>query len=205
MEKLFEKLFVKTESAVMRINIDSPWDSNDFLILFKSIQNLYGLYDQYRIANTLYKEEKESKTIFSHPSQTPFGIFMSKYGFIRNFYPLEGIYESSDEKLLPYTFFNKGVHVVQIQYASPGFTDLAGISGVLEHLKEILMYYLPNKLSKEKIKIKEQQRIALQIENLKQIGLYPIEIKKIILLEEINIENLKGIIDNKQITSIEIS
>ncbi len=99
---------------------------------------------------------------------------------------------------------NTALEVKEIKYASPGFTDLIGVSGVIGHIKDILIHYLPNNLTKEEIKIKEQERIKLQIENLEKMGFTQIQIQKLILLEEINIESLKFMIESNRISSIEL-
>jgi hypothetical protein len=56
---------------------------------------------------------------------------------------------------LPYCFhdsFLKGdyehgdsIQVVKLSYNSPGFADFAGLGKILEQLKEIIIYYFPNK------------------------------------------------------------
>jgi len=188
----------------LRINIDSDWTMSDFANLFREIESLYSMHREYSEGLKLIKDKKRSKTKYIDKRHTPLFHFMSSRSIIRSFYHEEGIYHENDNIFISGRISSE-LTVVSVQYSSPGFTDIAGLSGALGHLKEILMHYLPNKSTRQDIKIKEQERIRLQIQNLKEMGFSSVEIKKIVLLEEMSLEKMKLLFDEGKVTSLELT
>jgi len=189
----------------LRIYIDREWTTTEFVMLFKSIENLYGLYRSYFEGLEMLEEKNNSTTYFVDEHHTPMFHFRDRNPILRSFYNQEGIFETKDYPFFIRNDWKRGPSIVSIKYSSPGFTDIAGIGEVIRHLKEILLHYFPNKIVKEEIKLKEQERIKIQIENLKQMGFNSIEIQKIILLEEMNLEKIRFLMQEGLIASIELN
>jgi hypothetical protein len=199
---------VKSEADLnkLRINIDKKWTAHDFAILFRSLDSLYGMYAQYIEGLEIFKEKKKTKIYFANERHTPSFHFLATRSLIRSFFSEEGVYqEYGTNDYFLHNRLHSGLTISSVSYSSPGFTDIVGLSGALGQLKEILIHYFPNKMTKEEIRIKEQNRISLQIQNLKDMGFSSVEIKKIILLEEITLEKLKLLIDEGKITSLDMN
>jgi hypothetical protein len=207
MKKTISPKLELVKASKMRVSIDSDWAADDFSIFFGSFDSLYTFYEHYGEGLSLIGKRKKSKTVYDKEEHTPWYHFRISSVLIKSFFNEEGIYrpEKSHSKHFSTVGIQSGLKVMAVEYSSPGFTDFVGLSGVIGHLKEVLKYYFPNKLSKEEAKIKEQERIALQIKNLKLMGFSSIEIKKIILLEEVNLGKIKSLIESGRITSIEVT
>lgn len=189
----------------LRINLDLKWTTREFHLFFKSIENLYGLYFGYFEGLKILEERNSSSTSYAHEHHTPMFHFVVRNSMLRSFYNQEGIFETEEYPSHLKGGWRENLVVSTVQYSSPGFTDFVGLSGVIGHLKEILMHYIPNKVTKEEVRIKEQERIKLQIENLKQMGFTPIEIQKIILLEAMSLDKIKYLMQEGLITSIQLN
>ena len=186
--------------------MDYRWSAYDFVILYQALESLYQLYSEIKKGIFLLENEKESKIIYGDERHSPLNRFIMRSSLIGSFYLREGIYQ--DEKKI-WSGANRRsglmIKVVAVKYSHPGFTDIVGFSGVIGQMKEILMHYFPNSKNKEENKLKEQERINQQIENLREIGFTSIQIKKTILLEEITLENLQSLIKEGKIASIELN
>lgn len=66
------------------------------------------------------------------------------------------------------------------------------------------MYYFPNKNDREKAEIIKQKKIEMQIKNLKSIGFSDIEIRTILLREDLNLERISQFIEGRLISEVEI-
>ncbi|VXD14251.1 hypothetical protein [Marinoscillum sp. 108] len=192
------------KQASIRVNIDKTWSANEFATFFRSFESLYSLYLFYFEGCELVKNKKKNKTYYAKQQHTPLFHFLATKSLISSFYHEEGIFQDGNQSFITSTSkVDSGLSVTSIRFSSPGFTDFTGLSGVVGHLKEVFMYYFPNKLAKEEIKIKQQKRVNLQIKNLKAMGFSSTDIKKIVLLEEMTIDKMKLLIDEGKITSIE--
>jgi hypothetical protein len=183
------KVIVK---SVLRVNIDNEWSIDDFLILFNAINKLYKFYFVLNQIENHFEEKRRHGFMIINPDNMPsliqeLGSFLA--GNSVNFH-----YRRTSEHIL---------EVKQIQFSSPGFTDFAGFGSVLGHFKDILFHFFPDDKTKMETEILKQQRDKLMIENLEKLGIELSVIKQLYLYEEINIANIKSLVDDRIITSIE--
>lgn len=201
---------IDLNDSTLRVFINYDWTTDDFHHFFKSITFLYKFY----LAS--YKAISVVADFMSSPKNNHIRRENLLQSAIRNeLIPLlnqirnseNSYYELFIEKSnLPelYLPLPKTLRVRRISYASPGFTDLVGASGILQQLKEILFYYFPNKKEKENLEILKQQKIALQIENLKAVGFSDYEIKELLLKHEKSINVLSNLIEKTMIKKIDL-
>lgn len=196
----------KTDYLILRINIDGKWTSTDFSVLFESLSILYMLTIEVDkidfLDNQIYNSKPESPL-----NEILFNFNGDLYKRMRNYSTYEN--EKNIENIFPSLnkdiVFMRDLDVVQIKYASPGFSDFIGFGKIIEQLIEILKYYVPNKediLKRESIK---QDIISKQIENLKTMGYSKKEIRKLYDARNaalINLQQLGGY--SNKITSFEI-
>lgn len=98
----------------------------------------------------------------------------------------------------------------RIRLESPGAHDIAGFSGILQQLKEILFYYLPNRYDRQRevmlqvdLQIKQQEYLRLKLQLLKDAG-YTIEEARIILdKSERHLNILQDLVYDGHIVDIE--
>ena len=103
------------------------------------------------------------------------------------------------------------LEVKRINYASPGQIVFGGVEKVLEHLLNIIKYYLPNKRDKlnndklkQEIEILKQQKYKLFIENIKELGHKPESIDYLFLQEEVQGKLIQDFILQGKITGTEL-
>lgn len=182
--------------VTIRFSIDNLWEIDDFVSFFDSFKTIYNFYVAYlEILNDLdsvrdikFGKEEHFQALFSRNISNMFKIVVRKRGEVPSYrgeYPL--------------------IKVKAIKYSSPGYSDLIGIAQVIGHLKEILINYLPNKKTKKELQILEQERISKLIDNLKAIGLNNNEIQRIVLFQDLEFLNIKQLIDEKKIISIDLT
>jgi hypothetical protein len=177
----------------LRISIDGKWTVEDFSFLFNSINKLYEIYMVVNRVELHFAEAKMQGFIFVSRGSIPSMLNELLSLLAGNKGSLDLIYN----KAFP-------LEVKQIKYSSPGITDFVGLSGVLGHFKDILFHFFPDEKTKMEIEILKQQKDKLMIENLQKLEIDPYLIKQLYLYEEININNIKSLIDREKITSIEI-
>ena len=208
----FEKIVKKP--ALMRIHIDGDWVIDDFINLFFSINKIYqSRCWTYEILETAedYFQNSEHKKLWLNTEPKLFfrGMFRSRLNHLLNLE--KNLIDKQNHKLFSFgedyddnLFKDSTLIVKRIKYASPGFTDIVGLSGILQQIREMIQYYIPNKIDKEKAKLLEQERIEAQIKNLKEVGFTDFEIRNILLTEEKSLESLKWLIIKEQLNKIEI-
>ncbi len=196
-------------NSILKISIDKKWTASDFNIFFGNIDIIYRsrflTYKAIREASNFISNPNNNNVTFLQFAHTPLAHVLDSIkwkltsidgeNFIyRNIFPV-----SFEDKMLADQLI-----VVKIHYASPGATDFLGIAGILKEIKESLMYYFPNQNDKEKYEIAKQQKIELQIKNLKAIGFSDIEIRTIILREDVKLERISKFIEQGLISNVEL-
>ena len=204
----------KNYNSIIRIEISDNWDIQDFIGFYSSIDILYRHnYCAYELNGLLrYLNEFELIAYDKKPAADNYLYFIPN--LIRtlinlNKFSFEFIQDSREVRfglLAPFpfkpndTFFDyQPLIVARTQHSSPGFTDLLGISGLIKELRELIQYYLPNKEGKEKTELLRQQRISLQIDNYKKIGLSDTEIQQFLLQEQKAIDTTRKLISDGKI------
>ncbi|HEY5367747.1 MAG TPA: hypothetical protein VIJ75_02050, partial [Hanamia sp.] len=200
--------------TVIRFEISDSWDIQDFASFYNSIDVLYRHdYCVHELNSLLrYLQEFELIAYDKQPAIESYLYFIPN--LIRTLinldkFSFEFIQDSREVRFglfapFPFkpndTFFDyQPLLVTRTQHSSPGFTDLLGISGLLKEIRELIQYYLPNREGKEKVELIRQQRISMQIDNYKKIGLSDTEIQKILLQEQKSIDITKKLISEGKI------
>lgn len=172
------EISLETE-LIASFKIDGDWEAVDLIDLLQSMDLLYSYYLSITIQITLGGRVKSYKG--SHKFAT---IIMAHGGFDYVLDRTKDIYDNS-RVLFPIMVDKKenGAYLVvdMIQYASPGVVDLLGIGKSLKIIKDLIVHYIPNGRSKEELEILQQKRIALEIKNLKSIGLDDVMIQTLLL------------------------
>lgn len=200
------------KNALLSLKINLHWSAELFSMLFDRIDKLYDFYSEIMILEALIDEEESRQ--YAENAHKPSSHFTFKSDILLDTLGLR--YFPKNTRVRGSSYYIKipssqsfGVEIIhqlivkKISFASPGSIDLLGIAGVLEQIKDILFSYFPGKEKQKNILILEEQRVKLRINNLKAMGFTEIEIKKILLQEEVYIAEIKELIDNGRITSLD--
>ncbi len=203
------------EELILTINIDGFWQASDFSILFESIDKLYQFYAlHYYVEQSIgfiKSDFPRDTNIYNLPTIKDYRIFLfnNSTRILK-----EGISNSGiDDSMLQIpTFFQiSSLQVTKVKFNSPGSIDFLGLGKILEIIKDVVFYYLPNKNSKKhnylldkEIELKEQEIIKLKVENLRNMGFPNSQIQTIIGLEYYHIGKLKDFVDSGQVMNAEI-
>ena len=187
-----------SNKAILKISVNQKWSPRDFSNMFRDIDILYKnkfwIYKAIQLTHDFLLNPNNKNITFIEFAHSPLAHQLENIkenlrdieqeGYVNIYYP-SATYEDAvtSDKL----------SIEKIIYASPGFTDILGISGILKEIKETLMYYFPNKKTKEEIEILKQQKTEMQIKNLRAMGFTEIEIKTIFLREDIKFDRLSQI------------
>ena len=168
-------------SATLSVKIDGIWSAELFALFFDRINKLYHFYQDIQAFQLLLAEDLNDKSYSdkrykpSTQMQLKSSIFNDSLGF--SYFPCnrrvggnQVIVRSKRTKniLSPiegYDPYESNLLVKKIKFSSPGSVDFLGIAGVLGHLKELFMAYVPGKKTKKEIQILDEQRVKLRIEN----------------------------------------
>jgi hypothetical protein len=202
-------------SAVLTINIDSSWEAIEFAMLFDSLQRLYSYYALLEDATSAITNARTEFAAGTEIKWLPTTRSLLD-GFKRN---ANRIFQQPNNtlNLNNYKFIDYGseshypLQVVKIQYNSPGSIDFIGIGKVIEHFKEVLLHYIPNRKVKLENVIKEKEieerELALlqtRIQILKDLGLSTQEILPIIGLEALQLNQISGMANRLMVTGVEV-
>jgi hypothetical protein len=193
------KKFVLYEPQLkcLRIKIHNEWSASEFTYLFDSINKLFLI--QKRIFFIMENFKKFKKIHYASKDHPPFAKEIE--GLVENLTAIvgEGNYAnySISDQFTPLT-------VIKINFSSPGSVDFLGIGKAIDALSKILFYYLPNKKAKEEINTIKIQNDARLIKNLKDLGMEPQEIQKLIYVREINRSKIKKLITDDKILDVEV-
>ena len=214
---------IENDKSILRVYISKRWDTQDissFIFALDLIYRIYYLTDEMARANSqldrLNRSQLYPNLKFGHGNdfiQNVRHIYeFNKYSVketnrFRNINQkkdkMEAVAVSTADELELYLQY-ESPQVLKISYASPGFTDLLGLSSLMKQIKELIQYYIPNKKDKTELQIIEQKKISMIIENLKNAGFSEIEIKEILLRYEKNIFIIKTLSEEKKISNSEI-
>ncbi|MDL5515088.1 hypothetical protein QSE00_24980 [Arenibacter sp. M-2] len=98
----------------------------------------------------------------------------------------------------------KSFKVRSIKYSSPGFADLMGAGKIVEQIFDMFKHYFPNKETKLKNSLLEQDIISKRIENLKNLGFSKQELQKFLDVRNSSILNIKNLKLSDKITKVEV-
>lgn len=197
-------------NTILRILIDEEWTARDFHLFFRDVDILY------KSKFWTYKALSEARDFISRSSNRNVSFMQFAHTpLAHNLELIKWRLKSIEKENYPhYVLFPPQLNyndrikdnlvVRRLQYASPGYSDFLGIAGIIKEIKESLMYYFPNKNDKEKQEIIKQQKIELQIKNLRAIGFSDIEIRTIFLREDVNFERISQFIEKGLISGVEI-
>lgn len=178
------------ETSVLSISIDGQWSSYDFSDFFNSINKIYIMIDN--INRMIEWKNALSPMKYKSLLKYTYHSIINDMCFYRN----------------EFGYFMKSIkypiYVKSIKYGSPGTIDLVGIGQIFIQIKEIIFAYIPNKITKKEIEIKEQERIKILIENLKSINVKDEDIQRIVFQNSINVNILKQLGAEKKIKAIDI-
>lgn len=203
-----EAIDIDLESrSILRVSIDQDWSASDFKNFFNSIEVLYTskvlINSMFHAAGEFISDPKTKKIKFISFEQSPLAITISQIKELFEGHTLSTL-EIGTRGYFINSTYRQPLLVKRITYSSPGFTDFLGLSGILKEIKEILMYYFPNRKDKEQCEILKQQKNELTIKNLKELGFSNIEIQTMLLREDVQFQKLANLIQSKQIKSIEV-
>ena len=198
--------------AILKISIDKTWTATQIFNFIQSVNFVYKC--NYWTANLfneidLFLSEESNKNVtYSIYSQSPLVPFIesvkSNLKLIIGNHGDQDYYLHKVFSLPKMKALTDQLIIKKIQYASPGITDFLGVAGILKEIKESLIYYFPNKHDKEQYEILKEQRTEQRIKNLKAIGFTDLEIRTLILREDMNLDKLSDFIKDGHITNIEI-
>jgi hypothetical protein len=204
------------ESAVLTVYIDGSWDAIEFALLFDSLQRLYSFYCLLDSSTSSIAAERSEfgldVDITKLPKGRHIGAMLIRYANqvfqMPNNTINPGEYRMVYLTHAPYY----ALKVTKVQFNSPGSIDVIGFGKALEHLKEMLMHYLPNKSAKldnvikeKQIEEKELELLQKRIQVLKELGLSMKDIIPIIGLESLHLKNISDMQERQMVTGINIS
>ncbi|MEO8515942.1 MAG: hypothetical protein ABI426_04320 [Flavobacterium sp.] len=187
---LQHRTITKAEQNFISFKIDGKWSANEFTAFFQSILILYELH------KILELNKKAGFNYFTENVISINGELYFKIGF-NNF----EVIDTPEDKLIQKIFgdrltylenlnYSSDLHIMKIQFASPGHSDFFGISAIIKEAFKTIRHYLPNKADKVKTEIQEQVLLKKKIENLKAIGYTKKEIKLLLQSGEYSINTL---------------
>ena len=214
-----------TQNKILRIRIDQGWSSNDFINLFNSLNIIYKILVELDFVD----ESNEILKIWKEKSDSGDNLKLFEQGLefqtLKDIQIIDGElfkrvnYSSvSNNSELIHDFrqdFTKNLltddrvdkesfKVRRIEYSSPGFADLIGVGKIVEQIFDMFKHYFPNKETKLKNSILEQDLISKRIENLKKIGFAEHELQKFLDVRNSSILNLKNLKLSDKLTKVEI-
>jgi len=217
MSKLVRQIDTKDHLIV---SIDNYWTASSFSMFFDSLERLYLYYRlQHDLIEAYAQRENElskSKSFNDLPEiQNLRFRFYYDIGKVLNHPSFKSSYFLTPH----FPFFDLGLEVKEIRFASPGFVDLLGIGKVLEQILETVKYYLPSKekrsqtnlieIEKDKMilenEIRKQELLSKKIENLKMMGFDLPQIQTMIGIEYHHTDNIKNLINNGNIVDLKIA
>lgn len=200
-----KEAYVKTHNTkVLNISIQGDWTARDFSKLFESIQSLYGFYYELDRGVELLHRHKKERTKYAEDIHSPLSLYRNSSGILNQLFTETMNYRPRVKRQAKSPLFHGELLIKKVTYSSPGVTDFLGIAKVIEQLKEILFHYIPNQREKQEVRLIEQERIALQIKNLTEIGFSSTEIKQIILLEEVKLNKIGELLSSGKIQEINV-
>lgn len=219
------KIKTLTENKILRISIDQSWSSNDFINLFNSLNNIYKILIELEFVD----ESKEFLKLWKKENDLGEDLKLSEYGIISETLQDFQVIDDQLYKRMNYSSVSNNSEVIKdfrqdftktlleddridinsfqvrlIKYSSPGFADLVGAGKIVEQIFDMFKYYFPNKETKLKNSLLEQDILSKRIENLKNLGLSTQELQKFLDVRNSSILNLKNLKLSDKITKVEV-
>ncbi|MCP3369651.1 hypothetical protein [Bradyrhizobium cajani] len=160
---------VPKEASILRISIDRTWRATEFSELFQRMETL---------------NELSHFGLLKVDGQSSMGIFRSRFArrFRHDAFWMDAEFEGHIEEQVEAETIRDFVretanpiplHVARIQFASPGFTDLAGIGKVIGEIRRFVMAIVERYDAKEDRALaraeKEQTVISKKIANAERL------------------------------------
>ena len=126
------------EQKILRVEIDGTWTADEFSDSLRSITEIYGL----RAVLGIEQQSLNEMEMYYEVANLPFrgvprrlrAAYLA-YGFPLSTPLIDSNNPSGALRLLEP---NEQLYVEKIQFASPGFKDLAGLGEIVGHVKEFL-------------------------------------------------------------------
>ena len=153
---------------LMRFELDGKWSAEEFGQLFVSLSNLYDL----RMFLALLREdigewERYYQGFLDFPPSVRRRIRRYPYRTLFPFWQqLPNLDDSYLSRLSELIAPEERLRVRQIDYASPGITDLTGMGEVVGHLKDLVLRLIERRDEKRSRDLSEE-RAALENERLR--------------------------------------
>lgn len=100
------------------------------------------------------------------------------------------------------------LYVVRIEFASPGFTDLAGLGTIIGHLKDLLLKLIELAATREERKLENQKRrieIAREYVNVaKEMGYNIAEVRQLVRWVDSKQSQVIPLIEQTKITGVQV-
>lgn len=203
---------VQTKS-ILKIGIDNDWWTEDFTVLFDSVNRLYAYYFFLEQAEEIYQDMGNEFGWNKNFKNLPEFSFISNSLKARINDIFNGNTDNDTRVFQKLSGFPnlESLKVHKIIFGSKGSVDLIGIGKIFEVIKDFVCNYVPNKETKldllikqKEIEEREQKILQLKIENLKNIGLKTDEILEILGFEATHLDKLKKLKISNRITDFEI-
>lgn len=204
--------------TTIRIHIKGSWSAKDFSEYFSAINHIYSIFSVVNIErNSLrdwenYYEEFDFMFDKMMRSSRRFRHFLA---FQRAATPgfVHLIDASNMERSFEMLESSECLQVRQLNFASPGYTDLSGLGKAMEHVKDLILKLIDIRLGSEERRInneiREEDRKAAALKNLKEqisilkeLGYSESEIRAIVATSATPIDNLLAYADRGMITSV---
>jgi hypothetical protein len=196
--------------AQIRFNIRGSWKASDFSLLFDSINKLYRFYQPLiRIQKIFEQSNAYSNTAATYNKMFEYLVeYLFQSYDISNFSkdlieskPTEDLHFSSNDL---FTFTLSDIEVKSIDYSSTGTIDLFGIQNVIIRIKETMDGLIKDKKENSQNDSTLQKRHNLIVSYLNRFDVQENEINKLLLQDRINLENLRKMIGESKIKSVEL-
>lgn len=160
------------EQKILRVEIDGKWTSDEFSDSLRSIGDIYGL--RAILAIEQQSREEEEKSLERRLRRRALRRRTAAYRRHDIIFPAFDLLINPSNPTEALRFLEPGerLYVTRIQFASPGFTDLAGLGTIVGHVKDFLIWLIDlctkrrqRELENEKRKLENQQ---IELENEKK-------------------------------------
>lgn len=207
-----------TQERIMRCQIEGSWTAKDMADSLLSMRDLYNIrlglqiiYEDYRDIDEFLFELHHFKP-FRRLQRKELAPFLYQFLFSGYFKPIDPDQLNRIANLVyPY----EELKVRRIEYASPGFKDLAGFGEIVGHLKDFILKLVEYHGDKRKRELNnEEQELknqALRIENARkyvslarECGFEERELRKLVILVDEKQEPLITLIGNGKIQSVKM-
>lgn len=203
--------------SILTIHIDGRWASNEFSILFDSINRLHNFQILLEGLETAYVRQFSDFSKNTDVSRLPQFVNL-RYVFMTNANILFNQLNVLEPPKMPGQIFSmdlfKGdeLRVKSIKYGSKGSIDFIGLGKALEAVTALITHYFPNEekkvdilLKRKQIEEKDQEILEKRINNLKNMGFSQAQTMSILGMESVFVNNVIDLKEKGQIIGIELN